>query len=674
MIRAFLSPLRSLGIDLFSSIFSQSPDRKINLSPIHIAAILGVLPGLHASAATPPVEAFGMRPHIDHVLLSPTGTHYAGLQWAKGKPHLAIYDLADDSDERVKFLELEVDKSIVERVRTIHWLNDQTVGVVVEFESYRQAVPTRETRLFVIKSDISHGRWIPESDETTRTSQFQHRIIDYLPEDPDHILMAIDPFGRGTALNAVRVNLDTGRVRTMVPGGEAVAGYGVDQQGRVRLRHEINDKKKLLFVRDLESRRWSRFQMAERNEAFELRPLAFAEDGQVLLVFKQNSLGFDEIFEVDTKSGKLGNKVLGLPKIDLLGIEVDRYTRKVLGASYAEHHPAMHYFDEQLAEIQLLIDEALPETQNSIENFDRDRKLFVILATGPRVPGTYYLLKKESLQLSRIGDRYESRLEPEQLHDVEPVSYVARDGLTIPAYLTRPEGSGPQPMVVLPHGGPTSRDYQGFDPIAQFLASRGLAVLQPNFRGSSGYGAAFQRLGYGEWGLTMQDDVTDGVKAMIERGIADPERICIVGWSYGGYAALMGAVKTPDLYRCAVSGAGVTDIRRMLSENAHYKFGLKNRPSVGDYRKDRDRLRDTSPINNVDAIKVPILLVHGDKDLSVPIGHSKKMAAKLKKLGKPHRMVVLKDGNHNLSLEQNRVQFLRELELFLAEQLGGGEP
>jgi dipeptidyl aminopeptidase/acylaminoacyl peptidase len=297
--------------------------------------------------------------------------------------------------------------------------------------------------------------------------------------------------------------------------------------------------------------------------------------------------------------------------------------------------------------------------------------LFVILATGPRVPGTYYLLSRENLELSRIGDRYASHLKPEQLHDVERVSYVARDGLTIPAYLTRPVASGPLPMVVLPHGGPTTRDYLGFDPVAQFLASRGLAVLQPNFRGSSGYGAAFEAAGYGEWGLAMQDDVTDGVRAMIERGIADAERICIVGWSYGGYVALMGAVKTPDLYRCAVSGAGITDIRRMLSEGARYKFGLKDRPAVGDYQKDRGKLKDTSPINNVEAIKIPILLVHGDKDRSVPIGHSKKMAAKLKKLGKPHRMVVLKDGNHRLSLERNRVQFLRELESFLTENLDG---
>ncbi len=186
-----------------------------------LAAILGVLPGLHASPATPPVEAFGMRPHIDHVLLSPSGTHYAALQWVDGKPHLAVYPLSNTSDERVKFLEIEVGKSVVERVLTIHWLNDRSVGVVIAFESYRQGVPILLTRLFVIDRDISKGRWIPErkrlkweTDRKAASSQFQHEIIDYLPDDPRHILMAIDLFGTGNALSVVRVNVDTGSAPT----------------------------------------------------------------------------------------------------------------------------------------------------------------------------------------------------------------------------------------------------------------------------------------------------------------------------------------------------------------------------------------------------------------------------------------------------------------------------
>ena len=239
------------------------------------------------------------------MLLSPAGTQYAALQWFDGKPYLTVYDLSKTSDERVKFLEIEVDKSVVERVLTIHWLNDRSIGVVLAFESYRQGVPVLLTRLFVIDRDISKGRWIPErkrfkweTGQHRASSQFQHDIIDYLPEDPSHVLMAIDLFGRGDALSVVRVNVDTGSTLTVATGDESVAEYDVDQQGRVRLRSEIRDKKRVLFVRDLESKRWSPFQRAERNEAFELRPLSFTEDGQGLFVFKRNPLGFDEIFEL----------------------------------------------------------------------------------------------------------------------------------------------------------------------------------------------------------------------------------------------------------------------------------------------------------------------------------------------------------------------------------------
>jgi len=156
---------------------------------------------------------------------------------------------------------------------------------------------------------------------------------------------------------------------------------------------------------------------------------------------------------------------------------------------------------------------------------------------------------------------------------------------------------------------------------------------------------------------------------MIERGIADPERIGIVGWSYGGYAALMGAVRTPELFTCAAAGAPVTNIPRILKEDARFKFSTRNQPSIGHYQKDRGTLRDNSPINNVDVIRIPILLLHGDNDRSVPYGHSKRMAAKLKKHRKPRTFVTLEDGNHHLSLESNRVRFLKELEIFLGKNL-----
>ena len=621
-------------------------------------------------ADLPPAEAFGRLPAIHRILVSPGGSHLAALEWRDGQPYLAIYDLSKGLDSHPKRMHLDVGKKIEERVNTIAWLNDDTVGVVIAYEATRNNVPTLETRLFAIKRDLGVGRLIPKPrTDVPYNPQHQHRIIDYLREDPDHILMALDRSGYGAELGVFRVNVDTGQVEEVVSGGKDVADWSVDQQGRVRLRHEIRDTHERVHVRNLETGKWELLDKAARSERRVLRVLAFAENPEILYVLLTNDDGFDQLHEFDLRVGSPGRQVLAFPSWDVLDIATDTYTRKVIGAYHAEHYRLISYFDAELADLQSRIDRVLPDTHNFIESFDRKRSKFVILATGPRHPGTYYLYEKSDGRLRGIRHRYPGALDPDELAEVEATSYTARDGLVIPAYLTRPRGAPPYPMVLLPHGGPSVRDYLVYDYLAQFLASRGYLVLQPNYRGSEGYGAAFETAGYGQWGLLMQDDLTDGTRAMIKRGLADPERICIVGWSYGGYAALLGAVKTPELFRCAVSGAGVTDLRKMLSERARYKFVDKNQPSIGNFKTDREKLRDNSPINNVDAIKIPILLVHGDQDLVVPISHSKRMASKLKKARKQHEFVVLKDGNHYLSSESNRIRFLREIDSFLARHM-----
>ncbi len=624
-----------------------------------------------ARAGPPSVEAFARKPAADHVVLSPAGTHYAALQWIEGREYLLIRDLTAADPDNVLRIELEMSKRIEEKADSIRWLNDRTIGVVLRFEGNRLGVPTPETRLFAIERDLSDVRLIPQPPSGSMFHrQLQHHILDYLPEDPKHVLMALDRRGSGQFLDVYKVNILSGELLTEELGTESVADYLVDQQGRVRLRTKVHKQSREIEVRRPAGKAWRNFAKVGRQEDFPLSPVAFAADPNRLLVVKTSDRGIDELFEYDLEESRLGRKVFGHPDVDFDSLEIDPYTRKVIGVGYTVDQPAVHYLDEELAAIQRSIDLGLPETTNEIRSFDRERKRFVVLAAGPRFPGTFYLYHREQNELHKLGDRYPDRLGPDDLRDVEPIRYPTRDGLSIPGYLTRPAGAGPFPTVVLPHGGPASRDYRRFDYLGQFLASRGYAVLQPNFRGSTGYGVRFETAGHEQWGLAMQDDLTDGVRAMIERGVADPERICIVGWSYGGYAALMGAVKTPGLFRCAVAGAAVTDLPRILSEHARYKFGLKNQRSLGDAKEDRARLEATSPVRNVAAFKIPLLLVHGDKDLSVPVGHSKRLASKLGQAGKPHTLVILEDGDHHLSLDRNRIRFLEELELFLDRHIG----
>jgi len=256
------------------------------------------------------------------------------------------------------------------------------------------------------------------------------------------------------------------------------------------------------------------------------------------------------------------------------------------------------------------------------------------------------------------------------------VSYTARDGLKIPAYLTLPAGLTPEdthniPFVVLPHGGPNARDFKRFDWLTQLIVNQGYGVLQMNFRGSTGYGVAFRKAGDKQWGQAMQDDITDGTHWLVEQGMANAGKICIVGGSYGGYAALMGVVKEPDLYRCAVSFNGVADLSRLVSLANRYLGGRFSTRHIGRLWKDRKMLANNSPINLVANLKAPILLVHGEKDRVVDIRQSKKMAKVLNRQ-KPglSEFVELPGGDHYLSGYENRITFAKTMTEFLQTHLG----
>lgn len=644
-----------------------------------LALLFAGLQGATA-ASLPPLEAFGKRPMISDVKMSPGGTHFAALQWIDSQAVLVVYNpFSKDPKEKVRMLALDASKKVEEKVETFSWLNDDTIGLVFEFEGLRAryqgergGIPTQETRLVAVSSDLKKIRQIPKLiEENMGRGQFQHRILDYLDHDPEHVLMVLDQQGFGRELNVYRITLRNGNFATLMKGGPDVAWYLSDQQSEVRLRGSYTKTRSLIHSREPGSYNWTLIDESVRPSGRKWWPLEFSADTNVLLVGKTGADGFDKVHSYDLTTKSVGETVFSHAQSDVLGLRTDRYTRQIIGYTYAVDSSKIHYTDPELKSIQAGIDQALPGKVNALTSWDRKRSMFVVLSSGPKDPGTYYMFVRNRGQLAKILDRNAIRVDPAALGTMQRISYKARDGREIPAYLTTPPGNkGAAPLIVMPHGGPTARDYLEYDYWVQFLASRGYAVLQPQFRGSSGFGVAFQTAGYKQWGMLMQDDVTDGAKAMVERGIADPNRMCIVGGSYGGYAALMGAVLTPDLYQCAVSMAGVTDIVRMLREKMHYKFATDNPPNVGSRMDDKDQLRDTSPINNIDAIEIPILLVHGDKDLAVDVSHSTRMAKALKKARKPHKLVILKDGNHYLQIERHRIRFLKELEAFLDKHIG----
>jgi dipeptidyl aminopeptidase/acylaminoacyl peptidase len=326
--------------------------------------------------------------------------------------------------------------------------------------------------------------------------------------------------------------------------------------------------------------------------------------------------------------------------------------------------------DEQARAEQAALDRRFPGTTNRIISRDRDESFAIVEVSGDTVPPSYYYYRRGSRQIELLADAY-PELAPRMLAPMEPVSFRARDGLEIPGYLTLPKGSARAPLlaIVYLHGGPSTRDVWGWDPTVQFLASRGFAVLQPNFRGSTGYGRRHAELGHRQWGLAMQDDVEDATRWLIDQGIADPARIGVYGAGYGGYAALIALVRSPKLYAAGASLAGVTDLVAMLNDEGWYCSDGSSEQTVGSRWSDRTRLRETSPALLADRILAPVLIAHGSADDLVHVRHAERMAEVLEVRGGEVETLLYPDEVTDFVHEENRIDFHQRLADFFTRHL-----
>ncbi|WP_370372093.1 alpha/beta hydrolase family protein, partial [Henriciella pelagia] len=352
----------------------------------------------------------------------------------------------------------------------------------------------------------------------------------------------------------------------------------------------------------------------------------------------------------------------------------------IVGLAYEGITPLYEFVDQDLQNTVLAAQAAFPDSAVRIVSSSDDFEKIIFNVSGGSAVGDYYLFDRTQGALSAIGSSRPG-IDASHIGYVEIIEYTARDGMVIPALLTWPAGVEPGngknlPLVVLPHGGPEAHDELGFDWMAQLPASRGMLVIQPQFRGSDGFGREFRDAGRGRWGKEMQDDVTDAAKYLIDQGYADPDRVCIFGWSYGGYAALAGATFTPEMYRCVIAGAGVSDLPAMLFWEGR-ETGFESpvvaywNNVIGDRREDREKLRDISPVNFAARVQAPVLLIHGDDDDVVPIEQSEAMFRALQREGKTVEMVELKDEDHWMSTGEGRMKTAVAVIDFLEEQLLG---
>ena len=393
-----------------------------------------------------------------------------------------------------------------------------------------------------------------------------------------------------------------------------------------------------------------------------------------MLVFTNNGEPRTTLWSVPL-DGSAAKKLIDEPERDAEGVKYDVYNDTVHAVRYSGADRPYRFIDPAAQKRYAALERTFPGRFLDIESRSADNKRIIVEADGASAPTVYYLVDYGAKSADIVGEQYPGLVDKPQ-GTVRRFEYAARDKYALFGYLTIPPGAEEKnlPLVVLPHGGPESDDTPWFDWWSQFLASRGYAVLRPQFRGSTGLGDAHRLAGRGQWGLRMQDDVTDGVKALIAQGIADPKRVCIVGASYGGYAALAGAAFTPDLYACAVSVAGVSDLSEMLAWNEKMSSEESDsffywRDSIGDSLD--SRITENSPARSARTIRAPILLLHGTNDSVVPFAQSEMMANALKAAGKPYQLMALEGEDHWLSSSATRIRMLSEIEKFLAANLGG---
>jgi prolyl oligopeptidase PreP (S9A serine peptidase family) len=383
------------------------------------------------------------------------------------------------------------------------------------------------------------------------------------------------------------------------------------------------------------------------------------------------------VYDFNTHS--LGQPVWPALDYDVADIVTDEDSNALIGVCYWVDTYRCDFKDRDLQANFLGMDTFFHHDRSvtPVSHSD-DSRWWVLQVTGPTERASYYLYDWRQKTMASLGALYPS-LPGDRLGVMERFVYAARDGTKIPAYVTSPPGAprGPLPLVVMPHGGPEARDQFDFDTWSQVLATRGYLVLQPNFRGSGGYGVAYAEAGYGQWGQKMQDDLTDGVKALVAAGRADPARICIFGASYGGYAALIGGALDPDLYRCVVSWAGISDLNRLMrhekgglfvgERSPAYEYDVK---AIGDPDKDRDRLAKTSAVTYVAHYGPPVLLIHGADDSNVPVEQSQIMERALKAAGRDVRLIVVKDEDHSGWDTDHEQSAIKEVADFISAHIG----
>ena len=622
------------------------------------------------------LEAFLRRDMYETAKISPDGAYYAVTAPVGDGSELMVFRRSDMTQVA------SITRGNDPVVEDFWWANKERVLVAFATRFNNYDAPVSMGELHAVNVDGSQARVLSSPFGLRDDGPAQKRLpgtlgdavymLDRLREDPDNVLVLAVPYQSDPTTSVERLNVYSRRRSKLTSVPARNARFVTDAQARVRLAigTDLRNHAKL-YYRDDEQAAW-RLVHDEGQDGTIRHPVGFSADGRLAYLQVEHAQGPDSLVAWDPQTGQ-SNELLRDPVVDPYRVLYDLDERTPIGALYMTDRIHYGFFDEQapIARLYRMLEKAFGGDAVRITSATDDGRELLVYVWSDRNNGDYFVFDTDTLNATRLFGRREW-FAPDAVPPSRLISFAARDGMPMYGYLTEPldKATGPRPMVLLPHGGPFGvRDEWAFDDDAQILAAAGYAVLRVNFRGSGGYGRAHQRAGEKEWGGRMQDDLTDATRWAIEQGIADPSRICIYGASYGGYAALMGVAKEPDLYRCAAGYVGAYDLQRL-----HRDFALQARTTgayAAEWIGERSQLAERSPVNLAERIKAPVFLAAGGKDHRTTVEHTRDMERALRKAGVPVEALYFPQEAHGFYGPENRRQYYTRLLGFLSDHLGG---
>jgi len=494
-------------------------------------------------------------------------------------------------------------------------------------------------------------------------------LLDDLPDDPHHILVSHNR-RNPEVFDVYRVDLRTSKETLVARNPGDVVDWGTDHAGRVRLAYRTEGLNSIVLYRPNEQSEFKPIVTTDYKTEVEVP--AFTADNRKLYAISNRGRDRKALVAIDPDRPDVEQEVFGHPEVDLRGVTWSRLRKKLSDANFVTTKVERKFFDTKAQQIYERINAKVPGMEVNLQSATKAEDKFIVASYSDRTPGARYIYDAKADTLSKLAE-INPKIPAADMAPMKPISYKSRDGLTINGYLTLPVGREAKNLacIVNPHGGPWARDVWGYNPEVQFLANRGFCVLQMNFRGSTGYGRRFWEASFGQWGLKMQDDITDGAQWLVDQGVADPKRLGIYGASYGGYATLAGVTYTPDLYAAAVDYVGVSNLFTFMNTIPPYWRPIlpKFQDMIGHPEKDKARMTATSPALNADRIKTPLLVVQGARDPRVNKAESDQMVEALRKRGIDVSYMVKDNEGHGFRNEENQFEFYDAMEAFLVKFL-----